>query len=211
MNYRLTIALVILLALVIGITFVIVSGGDDDPDRVRVPRLFFYQVDDDDIVKVVINYGGEELTFVADDERRWHFDTPAGEDVNIERWGGVTLLLSGPQYNRQLTTGAADLSRYGLDSPQTVITVGLKGIGDVNIRLGDKTPRGNNHYAQFQDLEPIYLVDSSWGDVIARLVTEPPHIPTPTPEPEEESGEEGEAEATAEPADEEPTPAAAAS
>ena len=185
MNARLTIALVVVLALVTGIGLLIVTGGDSSPpDRVRVRRDFFYVVDDDAINSVAIQYFGETQKFVLDPNRTWRFTSFDGERVNINRWGGVTLLLSGPQFTRQLSADAPDLGRYGLENPATVITVGLEGIGEVEIRLGDTTPDGGKHYAQFEDDPGIYLIDSSWGDVISRLVTEPPHIPTPTPEPE---------------------------
>ncbi|MCH6588292.1 MAG: hypothetical protein IH805_08275, partial [Proteobacteria bacterium] len=84
------------------------------------------------------------------------------------------------------------LAEWGLTSPRTVITVGLQGIGDVTIRIGDKTPDGISHYTQFrspgdssQADSSVYLIDSSWGDVMERLVNEPPYLPTPTPEPKE--------------------------
>jgi biotin carboxyl carrier protein len=53
--------------------------------------------------------------------------------------------------------------------------------------VGDKTPDGVNHYVQFRDDQQIacpglcpqvYLIDASWGDVLGRLVTEPP-VPVP--------------------------------
>ncbi|MSQ31762.1 MAG: hypothetical protein EXR59_00775 [Dehalococcoidia bacterium] len=55
------------------------------------------------------------------------------------------------------------------------------------VQLGDKTPDGANYYVQWRrhpepgtdgpiTIDPqIWLVDATWGDVLARLVTEPPY------------------------------------
>jgi hypothetical protein len=198
MSYRTTIALIIILALVIGIGFVYTNNrSSDTPDTVTLPREWFYQVDDDAIDKVVVNFQGQGIAYVTDSSGKWHFETPNGELVDVGRWGGVTLLLSGPQYRRIIAETATDLGRYGLQDPALVITAGLENLGDVVIRVGDRTPDGISHYAQY--IPPsaladagrppggIYLVDSTWGDQFSRLVTEPPRIiPTPegaTPEP----------------------------
>ena len=193
MNVRVTIALVAAIVIVVLVGFFFVNRlGDDTPDLVRPRRDFFYIVDDDDINLINVTHLGESGLWVVDSERGWHFDTPEGEPVHLDRWGGVTLLLSGPQYKRVISDRATDLARYGLEDPPTIIKVGLQDIGEVRIRVGDKTPDGDSNYVQYHTDESIYLVDSTWGDVMARLVTEPPYIPTPTPEPTEtpEGGEE---------------------
>ena len=63
------------------------------------------------------------------------------------------------------------------------------------VQLGDKTPDGLNYYVQWRrhpepgregpiTIDPqIWLVDATWGDVLARLVTEPPY-----PKPGGDSG-----------------------
>lgn len=192
MSYRTTIALIIILALVIGIGVVYTNNRSSEmPDKVKLPREWFYQVDDDAIEKVIVNFQGQGTAYVNDSQGKWHFDTVDGELVDMARWGGVTLLLSGPQYRRIIAETATDLGRYGLENPSLIITAGLENLGDVEIRVGDRTPDGISHYAQYippsslEDAGPppgaIYLVDSHWGDQFSRLVTEPPRI-TPTPE-----------------------------
>ena len=183
MNFRTTIALVVILALVIGIGVVYTRNRSNaPPTQVSTRRDFFYLVADSDIKTVNVNFRDKAQKFVQDASGTWHFNDATGAKVNLDRWGGVTLLLSGPQYKRVISEKATDLGRYGLEKPPIVIDVGLKDLGNVNIRVGDKTPDGASNYAMFQTREGIYLVDSSWGDVISRLVTEPPFI-TPTPVP----------------------------
>ena len=177
MNYRLTIALVVALAIVAAISAIIVTNDDPGtPDRVRVQREFLWTIDDDAIRTVSIRTGALEQTWVKDDNRRWYFDTTGGDPVDTARWGGVTLLLSGPQHRRELAGAAAHLDRYGLVSPDTVIRVGVQeGAIALEVRLGDRTPDGVSHYAQKDDDPGVFLIDATWGEALTKLVYEPPH------------------------------------
>lgn len=185
MNYRLTIGLVIVLAIVSVLAAVIVFNDDPGtPDRVKVRRDFLWTVDDDAIQLITIQHQGQEETFAKDRNRKWHFGTTAGEDVDQARWGGITLLLSGPQYKREFAGASENLVEdFGLTAPQTIITVNFRtgSIPPVEVRLGDRTPDGVNHYAQKDEDPDVFLIDATWGDALARLVTEPPYQPTPTP------------------------------
>ena len=71
---------------------------------------------------------------------------------------------------------AAHLDRYGLVSPDTVIRIGVAGgVGGVVVRLGDRTPDGGENYAQKDDDPGVYLIDSTWGEALTKLVREPPY------------------------------------
>ena len=90
-----------------------------------------------------------------------------------------------PPRPRVLKEELDDAQEYGLDPPQTYITVTLKDGRQISVLLGDKTPDGLSHYAHVVGFSPLYLVSATWGDVINRVVTEPPIISeTAEPEPE---------------------------
>lgn len=177
MNYRLTIGLVVALAITAAVSAIIVTNDDPGvPDRVRIQREFWYTIDDNSINHVSIRTGAQEQTWVRDDDRRWFFDVIDGDPVDRARWGGVTLLLSGPQHVRELAGAAAHLDRYGLVSPDTVIRIGVAGgAGGVVVRLGDRTPDGGENYAQKDDDPGVYLIDATWSEALTKLVREPPH------------------------------------
>lgn len=182
-KHRLVIGLVVVLAVAAAASAIIAANDDPaTPDRVRVqfPRgcghPFHYYHGDDSINYLSIRTDGMEQTWVRDDNRRWYFDTTDGDPVDRARWGGVTLLLSGPQHCRELAVAVAHLDRYGLDSPDTVIRIGTEGgASDFEVRLGDRTPDGGEHYAQMNDDPRVYLIDTTWGDALTKLVREPPH------------------------------------
>jgi len=139
-----------------------------------------YTMDDDALVSIDVTYKGETMAFRRDDKFQWHFDKPDGEPVNLERWGGIPLLLSGPRSQRVLAQEVKDLAPYGLVSPQMTIKLGFGG-EPLSILVGDSTPDGKGYYMQVRGYPAVYTVDYTWGDVIARLVTEPPHLVPGTP------------------------------
>ena len=42
------------------------------------------------------------------------------------------------------------------------------------IKLGDLTTDGKNHYGQVSGYDQLFLITSTWGSVLSQLVTEPP-------------------------------------
>jgi cyclophilin family peptidyl-prolyl cis-trans isomerase len=185
MNYKITLVLIVMLAVVSLIGVIITtSGGRSTPERTGAPRIFAFQAEEDDIISVSITHEGKTQTFVESaDGRTWYFDELDGEEVFRDRWGGIPLLLSGPLYQRVIAEQSTDLGPYGLDEPSLIVSLGLQGVEkEVEIRIGDKTPQAGAHYVQFINDPRVYLVDATWGDVLTRLAVEPPRLP-PTPEP----------------------------
>ena len=188
MNIRITFALigVLILVIIVGV-LVTVNRGRSTPTQVSPPAGAIYQVPEDSLRTITITYKDARVFFVRDAQGTWHFDTTDGEVVNQTRWGGIPLLLSGPQYQRLLLGNPTDLTPYGLQTPQTVVNLTLTGNLKTNFKIGDLTPNGDNYYVQASDEPTIYLVDKSFPDVFQRLVDEPPHQPTPTPVPTPEA------------------------
>jgi len=180
MNYRTSFILLVL---------VIVIGGYVLMFRPRTEREptppWLYNISLFDIASISLTFLGEREAFVQT-ESGWAFEH-TGEPVDIERWGGIPLLLAGPQIERVVKEQIDNPGDFGLDPPQAEIIVTIKGGQKVTTVLGDKTPDGVSHYAQIVGFPQLILISSTWGDVLKRLVTEPPIvIPTlgvvPAPE-----------------------------
>ena len=139
---------------------------------------WFYQVHEDDIETIMVRYlDDKSVSFFRTEEGTWAFTDPEGIPPNFNRWGGITLLLSGPGTRRDLTAYQPiidDPVQYGLDDPDTIVNVGLTAGRSVEFRLGDLTTDGRHHYAQVLGFPDLFLIASSWGDVISRLANEPP-------------------------------------
>jgi hypothetical protein len=99
----------------------------------------------------------------------------------MQRWGGgIPLLLSGPGVERVIAENATEekLAEFGLTQPQMEITLTLEDGDILNIRVGDRTPDGTTFYVQVPDSNDVALVDYTWPEVLARLVKEPPYVPS---------------------------------
>jgi len=172
MNIRATIGLLVALGVVAGYFFLVDAPETGVP--ARGPSPWFYAAEMDDVQGISISTAGLSQSFVLTEDG-WLFEGPERIPVDVARWGGMTLLVSGPQTSRVLDAATDALAEYGLEDPAISIRVALRGDREINVRLGDLTPDQVNHYGMQGDDPGLYLVDSLWGLVLARLVFDPPN------------------------------------
>ncbi len=174
MSLRTSLILLLLLALVAG--YLVLSKLHPPPQEGQRITRFFYALSDADIIQVTVFSQGKEYTFVQGATRAdWYFEDAHRTPVDSDRWAGTTLLLSGPRTNRLLFEQAEDLAPYGLADPQAWVNIRAKGNRELKVLLGNTTEDGANHYAKLEGSSEVYLVDSSWGDVLTAMVTRPPY------------------------------------
>ena len=185
MNVRVTIALVVVAIAVGAVVYFNPFQPDAEP---RDDSPWFFQLAEEDIQSIEVIHrveNGEDdqavktISFVktSPEHYLWEFADPQGIPPDRNRWGGITLLLSGPKTRRDLTPQniiIEDPAEYGLDNPATVVKVGLTLDRDLEFRLGHETTDGLHHYGQVIGFPQLFIIADSWGDVIARLAVEPP-------------------------------------
>lgn len=175
MKGRQVLALLIVLGMVGGIVVAQQLSKETIP---AASDWYFYDIDEKAISLVEITHLGDTQRFIHDPSNAaWVFDNEALSPVSYDRWGGIPLLLAGPRVDRFLDANADDLARYGLDLPPTVIRVGMDGGPPFALHVGILTPDGVNQYAMHEGASQVLLVDSSWAEVLVKLVTEPPYNP----------------------------------
>lgn len=168
---------VVVLLIVLGVAggFVVAQQLGEEP----IPAAsdwFFYDVDEKAISMIEITHLGDTQRFIRDSAvSGWVFDDEAQSRVSAFRWGGIPLLLAGPRVDRFLEVNDNDLARYGLDVPPTVFRVGMEDGLTFAVHVGILTPDGVNQYAMHEGASQVVLVDSSWAEVLVRLVTDPPY------------------------------------
>ena len=180
MNFRISFVLVFLAAIVGGyvLLFELQQGPQREPDP-----PWFYNVHENDINHISVTYQGATQAFVKR-ETNWFFDDGTGEpgeSVDVSRWGGIPLLLTGPRSRRLLEEQIDNPAFFGLDPPVTSIGITLRDGRQLNVLLGDSTPDGAGNYVQLEGDAPLFIVDITWGGVLNRLVTEPPVLATVPP------------------------------
>ena len=118
----------------------------------------------------------ESRLLFLDNDNHWRIDSPDGLPVGLDRWGGVTLLLSGPKTRRELVDAQpTDLEQYGLASPSSRIDIDLKDGRTINVLMGFPTPDQVGFYGQVEGFPQVYTIVKSWKDVHTRLIYEPPY------------------------------------
>ena len=145
--------------------------------QLRIASPWFYQVSFDDIVHIVVRNDQRQVAFEKVRPGMWVFEDPEGIPTDQFRWGGIVLLLSGPQTQRDFSTVRQtidDPAEYGLDQPELIIDVGLTSDRTVQFRLGDTTTDGTFQYAQVVGFPQLFLITESWGKVLERLAAQPP-------------------------------------
>jgi hypothetical protein len=163
-------ALLLIVAVMAVAVWIFVVSDEDGPETTP-PRARLYTVPQDDIVSVAVQTVQAAVTF----ERRggvWYFAQEARVPVNLDRWGGIVLLLSGPEVERVLSP-PSDLHEFGLGLPSRV-SVGRADGRQVAVLLGAEAPDGRNVYAQLEGGPGVVLVNEPWASVLLRLATAPP-------------------------------------
>ena len=177
MSLRLSLVLVVIFAVAAIAVAAFVRNAPEGPRETLPP--YFYTLDDTDITAISIVAGGNSIASHVRPEgenvRRWYFDDPADIPVDVNRWGGITVLLSGPRTRRVLKDRFDNPATYGLDDPQIIVQVTLRDDAKATIHIGNETPDGVSHYVRQTGRPELLLVDASWGEVLARLANDPPY------------------------------------
>ena len=173
MNLRLLLVLITALSFVaIGVTWFITNPTEEFSEE---EPPFFYTLSPDDLRRIEIDTGDMTSSWsLREGTRRWYFDDLQDIPADLFRWGGITQLLGGPRTQRVLTQSIGDESLYGLDVPSATIKVTLRDNTNIKLILGNLTPDQGNNYARIEGFPQLVLVDATWGQVLERLVDEPP-------------------------------------
>jgi len=174
MNFRTTIILTIilvLLAVFIGYKKMY-TKTETEPEMPEV-----WSLDPDTISRIEIRLPKikKGITFFKKDQDSWVIDDAGNTPVAPDRWGGIVLLLSGPQAKRFISNRKEDITRYGFLDPNIIVKLYVQGPEEaLKILVGDKTPDEKSIYAMLSMYQTVYLLDRTWNDTIERLVLEPP-------------------------------------
>lgn len=171
MHLRTTLLLVVI-AVTVGVVVLVNPFSGDDDDAPDPP--WFYQTSMDDIDSIQVRFEGKDVKFVRTGRDGWLFTDPEDITPDPVRWGGMTLLLSGPSTRRLLRDEIDDPASYGLINPRVVIDVEMVGGRHVQVKLGNPTADGGAHYGQVTGFPQLFLVDATWGNVLTRLASDPP-------------------------------------
>ena len=140
---------------------------------------WMYKISVDDIWGISVIHQGTLQGYTRHEPHNWVILDGRDSPVHGPKWSGTPLLLSGPRGSRLLSEQIDDPAKYGLDKPQTLVTV-VDGNGTpaLDFVLGAVTADGRDWYARVVGSQRLFTVNSDWSEVISSLVTEPPYTPS---------------------------------
>ena len=181
MNIRLSFLLVAVLVL-FGGTFLVFQFtdliGDSSTDDTE-NRPWLFKLDDGSIVHIQVSHAGRTVDYDRKPGGTTWFIQENGEETEVflEKWGGTTLLLSGPQVNRIVASSFENPASYGLKPPETVVKVTERSGVVYEFHMGSTTPDSENQYTFLVGDPTLFTVPQIWAQVINNLADEPPYPP----------------------------------
>ncbi len=177
MKNRATIIMAALLLVAGGLFVVLRQQSESGPPADQRHPVWSFEAEQLHGIDISLPKAGKREAWVKHEDRYWYFVRPDGPKVDMNRWGGgVPLLLSGPKAERAIASQvtADSLGMYGFRDPRMKIALSLVDGVTINVEVGDRTPDGKGDYVRVTDTTDVYSVDSTWYDVLERLVLEPP-------------------------------------
>ncbi len=184
MDRRITIALVVILALLAGYIWYTFLRADAPPLVPETPEptaIPFLSLPSDQVQAIqVLDTQTKQTTRVVRDGEEWKMEQPAQGQANRVRVERVLFELSRITAERKLTP-TGDLAVYGLNPAAYQVRTELKDGSTVTFQLGGENPDKDYFYALKNGDAAVYLIDASIANDLVEFATLPPFTPTPEP------------------------------
>ena len=176
MNVRLTILMVVIVAIAGGAWAIIEFTGIVTRGEVKEDEPWLYSIDEGTIAHIHVMHGGKSVEYArASGSYQWMILGDPNYPVFQQKWGGTPLLLSGPRVNRGLKETIVNPADYGLDPPESIVRVSDWSGNTFEFHMGIPTPDGANQYTRLVGDDALFTLPSVWADVVNRLALEPPY------------------------------------
>jgi hypothetical protein len=135
-------------------------------------------------VRVTDRVGNRSVAFGrASAEASWSVTEPEARPADQLASANNVATLTTLQF-RNIITGSADLSAFGVLSPTHMLEIGLADGRTLSLAVGDKTMTGSDYYVQRGGEAEVLVVNGFSLDPVLGWLDNPPYLaPTATPEP----------------------------
>lgn len=183
MNYRVTLALLVVLAALGGVLIFSDQSKKSEPGPAKESdqQVELFGVEPADVQRLEVRRGRDSRLFQKADEGKWTLQ-PTGEEADSTWVNGLASQLGTLYSTRRIPAAEADPGAYGLSSPRMAVQLGLQDGTTRELRIGEQTPVQTGYYAQTTAGGDVYVVAGTVVAILERLVDQP-LAPTPTPAP----------------------------
>ncbi|GIW06159.1 MAG: hypothetical protein KatS3mg060_0964 [Dehalococcoidia bacterium] len=185
-NPRLTLALVVIAAVLGGYVFFVEMNREPPPPPGAPPAptpVTLLGGTPDDLATIEVRTPEGRAVLNRPPGGNWLIVEPTAGDADQVRMLSVAGRLVPFTANRVLTD-TSQLAQYGLVNPTTSATLTTKDGTRTELRIGDQTALADGYYVRVGNDGPVYLVSRAAIDELRRLVSDPPRPrPTATPIP----------------------------
>ena len=152
----------ILLVVLLGLGGYIFFVDSKKPvDDAAAKEKTFTGVTLDDIEELQIKSDRDEHTRVQKSDGQWKLVEPVATDADQGELAAIAGALPDLEIQRVVDENPTDLKRYGLEPPRIEVAFRRKGSKELQqLKIGDKTPTGNELYAQTPDKKRVILLSA---------------------------------------------------
>lgn len=156
------------------------------------PELQVLKLDAASVRRIELDYDQKNTTLTRPDAATdWTF-APSGDPTDTVRINTLLTRLANLRADRLIADRSDNLAEFGLDNPNSVLTLGLADGTSVKLLIGNQTPVQTGFYVKRESDPQIYMLNAVTVFEVRKLVSDPPvprptmtPLPTATPEPAE--------------------------
>ncbi len=177
MNYRLTIAL-LLVAAALGIGVLLVPAGRS-PTPTPAPVVSVLSFDVEKAASLKLSDAQGTNVTVQKQDSKWVVLTPKEAAGDNRRLSSLVSRLADLSASGSFEP-TEPLASYGLASPGLTIEIELSDGTSHQLRMGNQTPDRRSSYLMVDDRAEVFLVPNFVVDDARSMIASPPYLP-PTP------------------------------
>lgn len=169
MNAKSTIAMVVLLAVLIGVYFVWdVSERALDRREQAAKRVFDF--DAETIQDLTIEQDGAKPVFGRRDGDTWVIERPEGVPANPMVWDRIANTLAALSNERTVAEAPEDVAEYELEPPLLTVNATLEDGQTLRVTAGAKDPFEMHRYARVDDGEVFLITEDNFFELDRSLL-----------------------------------------
>jgi hypothetical protein len=160
MRFKGTLILLLLCACVGAYLYFYEIKGGEKREQAKQEEKVVWKVPADDVQQLDLTTQGTHITAVRSADKQWRITAPRPLDADADEWDRLASSASDISREQVVEDNAASLAPFGLDPPQTAVSVKTKDGKVHEIRFGANNPTGSFTYAAVQGKNQVIMVSS---------------------------------------------------